>query len=120
MTTPYGITYDIANSAFKATTCTGLTFHFTSRKHRDKFLEKLDTHISAVEGSLSRRFHVKVEAYDLASVQLYTRIETGAFYVVDEEGNVARCPEELLFVGLTARCAAYDRLSRPTTERLIG
>lgn len=119
MKTPYGITYDIAESDYRYEIY-GLVFHFTSRKHLEKFSEKCRLHSLCVNESLRRRFHVNVHANNLAAVQLYMRIETGAFYVVDEEGNVARCPEELLFDGLTARCAAYDQPSRPTTEPLIG
>lgn len=119
MKTPYGITYDIAESEYRYGVY-GLVFHFTSRKHLEKFSEKCQSHKDGVNESLRRRFHVRVIADPLAAVQLYMRIETGAFYVVDEEGNVARCPEELLFDGLTARCAASDQPSRPTTEPLIG
>lgn len=118
--TAYGVVYDIERTPFVV--CRNfLNFHFASRKHMEKFVEKVADHEAWLNDSMRRRFHVEVDMRVLADLQLYMRIETGAFYIKSAvEGTVYRCPQDVRLDGLQVRSKDLQTQSEAITERLIG
>lgn len=118
--TDYGIVYDIEQTPFVRYR-NGLNFHFSSRRHLEKFTQKMVAHEQWLNDSMSRRFHVEVDMRVLADIQLYMRIETGAFYVKNLiEGKVYRCPEDVKLDGLHVRSRNSQTPFGATTEQSIG
>ena len=105
MQTKDGVCYDLHESPFTADV-DGYTFHFSSRPHREKFLDRLDAETAAVNGSLTRRFGFEVHARPWAALRLYRKIETRGFLVADSldlEGGELDCPDCLRFDGCARR-----------------
>ena len=71
-------------------------FYFSSIKHLEKFQQELDSHEKWLGDSLSRRFHLNIEASDLADFQLYMQIEGRGFVVYDNlQEKFILSPDEL-------------------------
>ena len=77
-----------------------LVFYFSSNSHRIKFLENLRTKEDWLCDSLSRRFHIAINARLLACIQLYMQIEQRGMYIKALDGTVFRCQEEILLGGM--------------------
>lgn len=117
--TDYGVCYDVDNSPFQVERH-GLTFKFSSVKHRDKFVQDVRKREDWLCDSLSRRFKVTFDARLLACVQLYTQVEKRGFYIEDMEGRSYGCSMEMAFNGTLDANGGLSTQSTPTTGGLIG
>ena len=117
--TKHGVCYDLAVSPYVAEKL-GFCFHFSTAAHARNFREKADMRIGWLNDSLSRRFKYRIDVPLLAVFQLYNQIETRGFYVVDSDGRVYSCRDEVEFGGLSARSSASGERSIPITPPLIG
>lgn len=117
--TDYGVCYDVDNSPFQVERH-GLTFKFSSVKHRDKFVQDVRKREDWLCDSLSRRFKVAFDARLLACVQLYTQVEKRGFYIEDMEGRSYGCSTEMAFNGTLGANVGSSTRSTPTTGGLIG
>lgn len=86
--TSHGVCYDIVNTPFK-TEVDGFEFHFSSVYHLDKFLQNIKKQKEWLCDSLSNRFRFQIDAELIALFQLYNRVETRGFYVVDLRKGIA-------------------------------
>ena len=86
MPTKNGVYYDLRESPY-AWSWDTLTFYFSSAKHLNKFKALVDARVEWMCDSMSRRFHVAVDAGMFAALQLYMQVETRGFLVHDAEGN---------------------------------
>lgn len=80
------VIYDLKDSPFYSDEGEFI-FYFSSEIHKNKFDRELNKKILWLNDSLSRRFHVGVDASHLAEFQLYQQIEGRGFYVIDMYGN---------------------------------
>lgn len=97
MFTRNGICYDLKISPYIYKD-KNLTYHFSSKLHLEKFMEKKIENRVTVNQSLTKRFGYEVVVPELADVVLYRKIETRGFYVVDNEGQTI-CKNNLIYVG---------------------
>lgn len=79
-----GVCYDITHTPYTYS-WRGITYHFSTEKHRAKFIENVRAKEMWLNDSLSRRFRCTVDLPLLADVQLYTQIETRGFYLVTDD-----------------------------------
>lgn len=97
--TPNGVIYDVEHSPYTSTRL-GVLYRFSSAVHRDKFEREVVKREEWLCDSLSRRFHVKVDARVLAGLQLYQQIEKRGYSITDIENGVDyQCPETTQFTG---------------------
>ena len=73
-------------------------FYFSTEKHMIKFSNEIDKKQEWLCDSLSRRFHIPVNARELAAFQLYQQIEGRGFYVKDLYDNAIDSPNKMQFV----------------------
>ena len=89
-----GVCYDLPSSPYYSEVG-DYALHFSSLPHLKKFERDLEKTRLWLSDSLSRRFHVTVDASLLAMLNLYRQVETRGYYVVDVySGDVYRRPEE--------------------------
>lgn len=117
--TDYGVCYDVDNSPFQVERH-GLTFKFSSVKHRDKFVQDVRKREDWLCDSLSRRFKVAFDARLLACVQLYTQVEKRGFYIEDMEGRSYGCSSEMNFSGMLDGTGNSETSFQLLTSGLIG
>ena len=100
MPTKNGIEYDLTRTPYSSTwEC--YTFFFSSATHLEKFEYRRQARIDWLCDSLSRRFHVEIDASVLAVFQLYMQIETRGFRVWDIlHMKELECPENITFHGM--------------------
>lgn len=79
--TKYGVSYDFSNPEFECR-FDGVTFRFSSKSHKARFMEYATQHMRGVSSSLTRRFKYGIDATILALFQYYRQVETRGFYVV--------------------------------------
>lgn len=87
MLTRNGVCYDLRETPFTYSLC-GMTFHFTSAKHREKFTSEAHKRMVWMTDSMTRRFHFLVDASELALMQLYGQVETRGFLVEMRDGRL--------------------------------
>ena len=92
----HGVVYDIANSPFTYER-NGFLFRFSSERHRDKYMENVTKKEEWLCDSLSRRFHVRVDASVLADFQLYYQVETRGCSIQLPDGEEISWQEEIAF-----------------------
>ena len=114
-----GVFYDMEHSPYK-TMYGDYTFHFSSRKHMNSFLDKMPVRLDWLTDSLSKRFHFYVDAGLIAMFQLYFQVETRGCYVKLADGEVLRCRENLRLNGLKASVRASTPQSESTTTPFDG
>lgn len=90
----HGVVYDLPNSPF---TCerNGILFRFSSERHKDKFMENVRKKEEWLSDSLSKRFHVEVDACLLADFQLYYQVETRGCSIKLPDGDEVSWQEEI-------------------------
>ena len=100
MPTKNGVEYDLTRTPYSSTwDC--YTFFFSSATHLEKFEYRRQSRIDWLCDSLSRRFHVEIDASVLAVFQLYMQIETRGFRVWDIlHMKELECPENITFRGM--------------------
>lgn len=77
-------------------------YYFSSASHAIKFEENVTKKEEWLSDSLSRRFHMKVDANYLADFQLYMQIEGRGFRIIDNlTGNVLDSPNMVSFVAVS-------------------
>lgn len=90
----HGVVYDLPNSPFVSERHCNV-FRFSSARHKEKF----DANVQKTEDwlcdSLSRRFHMDVDARILADFKLYYQVETRGYSVMLSDGEEVTCQEEL-------------------------
>lgn len=86
MITRNGICYDLEMSSYRVK-IDGLTFVFSSKMHKEKFINKHKEHREKINISLSRRFNYDVNVDKLADIVFYRKIENRGFLIIDNEGN---------------------------------
>lgn len=94
--TANGVCYDLERTPF-VEDWGNLVFHFSSETHARKFREKAKVKEEWLCDSLSRRFHISIDASALAVIQLYMQIEKRGFFIVSKRGRIYRCPQDLNF-----------------------
>lgn len=100
MATKNGIEYDLTRTPYSST-WDYYTFFFSSATHLEKFEYRRQARIDWLCDSLSRRFHVEIDASVLAVFQLYMQIETRGFRVWDIlHMKELECPENITFHGM--------------------
>ena len=92
--TKNGVAYDLSDSPYMYKRH-GIEFHFSSWKHRIKFIQNVQKREEWLCDSLSRRFHVSFDAKLLACFQLYAMVETRGCFIVFEDGRIVKCLEDL-------------------------
>ena len=92
-----GVYYDLTISPYRVT-LDDLTFVFSSRLHKDKFIAQYAAHRKKINFSLSNRFNVIVKFAPLADVVLYSKIETRGFLMIDKEGKTL-CKNSIILSG---------------------
>ena len=100
MATKNGIEYDLTRTPYSSTwDC--YTFFFSSATHLEKFEYRRQARIDWLCDSLSRRFHVEIDASVLAVFQLYMQIETRGFRIWSmKHMEELTCPENIIFRGM--------------------
>ena len=91
---PHGVCYDIENSPF-AYERNGIVFRFSSERHLNKFMDNVSKKEEWLSDSLSRRFHVSVDASVLADFQLYYQVETRGCSIQLPDGGEISWQEEI-------------------------
>lgn len=81
-----GIEYNLEKSPFKVK-MHGFTFVFSSEMHLKKFLNGIYGTNALISESLSNRFNLFINAGILATLHLYTKIETRGFLIYNEKGE---------------------------------
>lgn len=71
---------------------------FSSKNHRDKFIENLESNRSIIDTSLSKRFKVKISFNVLCDIVLYNKIESRGFLII-HEGVEFTCLNQIALVG---------------------
>lgn len=94
-----GVCYQLAESPWVVQRH-DLQFHFSSYAHKSKFMEQVREKEDWLCDSLSRRFHVEVDAKLIACIQLYLKIELRGVYIKTLNGEVFRCQEEIRLDGM--------------------
>lgn len=115
MPTKNGVEYDLRRTPFYSA-WREYTFYFSSATHLEKFEYRMQARIDWLCDSLSRRFHMEIDASVLAVFQLYMQIETRGFRV----WNMVRleeyeCPENITFHGLRPNVRASIQQPESTT-----
>ena len=82
-----GIYYDLTNSHYRVK-INGITYVFSSKLHKDKFIKRLEKNRKEINESLSNRFNIKLEIDILADLVLYTRIEKRGFLILNDKGEI--------------------------------
>ena len=90
----HGVVYDLPNSPFVYER-NGFLFRFSSERHLVKFMENVSKKEDWLCDSLSRRFHVNVDARLLADFQLYYQVETRGCSIRSISGEEITCQEEI-------------------------
>lgn len=96
-----GVFYELKESPYRAL-YGDYTFHFSSRKHQESFLDKLSVRVEWLGDSFSKRFKFEIDSRLIAVFQLYFQVETRGCYVKMADGEVLRCKENLKLHGLKA------------------
>lgn len=89
-----GVCYDVKNSPFYQE-WDGFRFYFSSESHRRRFYEKVKVKQDWLCDSLTRRFHIRIDASQIAAFQFYIQTETRGFYVVAEDGREFFSPAQV-------------------------
>ena len=89
----HGVVYDIGHSPFIFER-NGMVFKFSSERHLMKFAENVKKKEEWLCDSLSRRFHVNVDASVMADLQFYYQVETRGCSIQLEDGGEITCQEE--------------------------
>ena len=90
-----GVCYDLSRSPYVAEVG-DYALHFSSVPHLRRFERDLEKVRLWLTDSLSRRFHMSVDASLLAMLNLYRQVETRGFYVVNVwSADVYRRPEDV-------------------------
>ena len=105
--TPYGVCYDIVNTPYTVEV-DGLVFHFTTRKHAEKFADGWQARADWVHDGLTRRFKIACEGLELLAAYQYYRICEPNAFAVEIDGEVITCPVSLKFDGQVIRSTAYE------------
>lgn len=82
-----GIYYNLENSEYRHTV-DGVTYVFSSKLHRDNFINRLEENRESINSSLSNRFNFAVEVNRIADCVLYRKIEKRGFLIVTNEGSI--------------------------------
>lgn len=104
MPTKHGVFYELSDSPYRAL-YGDYTFHFSSRKHQESFLDKLSVRVEWLCDSFSKRFKFEIDARLIAVFQLYFQVETRGCYVKFPDGRVLKCKEMLELHGIKASVA---------------
>lgn len=111
-----GVAYQLEESPFIVERF-GIVYHFSSMKHKDKFIENVRIKEDWLCDSLSRRFHFRIDARVIADMQLYLQIEKRGFHVVID-GEVVTCSSELVLDGMKIKRQCSKKLFQNTTPLL--
>ena len=114
-----GVCYDLGVSPFFVSR-NGYIFYFSTNKHAEDFISQVQNREDWLCDSLSRRFHIKIDARLLADFQLYDRIEKRGFCIENSEGKQWRDVDELVFNGMRIREGCFQTQSGDITEQSIG
>ena len=102
MPTRNGVYYDLPSSPH-VFHWNGLFFHFSTVRHKERFIEGVLQRERQMTATMSKRIGCKVDMALPASVQFYRQVETRGFYIESEDGRSASCPEHLRLDGLRVR-----------------
>lgn len=116
MPTKDGVFYELSDSPYRAL-YGDYTFHFSSRKHQESFLDKLSVRVEWLCDSFSKRFKFEIDARLIAVFQLYFQVETRGCYVKMADGEVLRCKENLRLHGLKASVPGSTQPYESTTTQ---
>lgn len=97
MITRRGVCYKLEVSPY-VTEIDGVTYHFSSQLHLEKFKEKIQENRDTILYSLFKRFKIYYINNRLCDLVLYTRIESRGFYI-EFEGEKFRCLKEVKLGG---------------------
>jgi hypothetical protein len=75
-----------------------IIFCFSSKNHKEKFLEQYLQNRHNINTSLSKRFKFTITVNTLADIALYKQIETRGFLIKNIEGEKL-CKESILLNG---------------------
>jgi Phi-29-like late genes activator (early protein GP4). len=77
----------------------GITYHFSSKNHLEKFTEKLEENREVIALSLSKRFGFDIKPDMLSDLSLYSKVETRGFYVAKGSESY-KCKKEVRLSGV--------------------
>lgn len=91
------VVYDLGESPFSY--CDGrYRFYFSSSKHMEKFADNVGKREQWLTDSISNRFHLSIDCYDLADFQYYMMVEGRGFLVYDNlTGKFIDKPDKVFF-----------------------
>lgn len=104
MPTKDGVFYDMSSSPYTAM-YGDYTFHFSSRRHMNSFLDKIMVRTDWLNDSFSKRFKFYIDVRLIAVFQLYFQVETRGCHVKLPDGRVLKCKEMLELHGIKASVA---------------
>jgi hypothetical protein len=97
--TKNGVVYNLLMSPFVVQTH-DVKFVFSSKSHKDKFKEKIDSNRNNLNDKLTKKYGIDVDVSLLADIVLYTMIETRGFLIFDKEGKPL-CKNDIVLNGAT-------------------
>lgn len=102
MLTKKGVAYNLKLSPY-VVNVNDSAYYFSSKNHKEKFIELITENRNKVNKSLSNRFGFEVYVPNIADMKLYISIETRGFYVVWKDGSDCECVNNLILSGLKGR-----------------
>lgn len=105
---------DLAASPWRVSTG-GITYHFSTEIHKDRFVERLENYRADVRQKLSKRYRVAANIPLLADICLYRLIENRGFYIECKEG-VYTWPEQVELSGGQLTSRDCGQLSESSTQ----
>lgn len=74
--------YNNLNESTYEYTYNGITYFFSSKVYRDKFIERLENFIEIESDKLSVKFKTKVDGDNIFAIKFYTIIEKRGFRII--------------------------------------
>jgi hypothetical protein len=110
------IYHDIKETIFKFDTGVN-TFYFSSELNMKKFRDKIIENRKRISDSLSNRFNMAIDNYNLSDVVLYRKIEKRGFLIMNEKGEILEWPNQIRFVGDQLTKKQLPILQEDSTQR---
>lgn len=77
----------------------GVTYYFSTFLHLTKYKRLYNENRKLVSERLSTRYRVYIQCNLLADINLYIKVETRGFKIVDRNGVEYICPSQILLNG---------------------
>lgn len=78
----------------------GVTYYFSTFLHMTKFKRLYISNRKDISEKLSNRYRIYIQCNVLADINLYIKVETRGFKIVDRNGVEYICPSQILLNGV--------------------